>query len=245
MSQELDASIINKLKELLYSGNIDWCPNIQSRETGEVDLPDSLLPLFRKDQMETHANKRAITQFLSKYPEPKGGFLKPQYIDSQIHPSLVVKKRDEFYQELQGSILAGIRPLIALHQHLASLEDGAGKDIIMETINDSIKYIQHVASKLRIHRRITVARDLNFLPFSDAHFRIGSTDDSQLFGPELRSALEEERKAVPKGRPSFGNGPTGKLGKTRGLKWKTQTRRNNNTPTSQQSSQSQTQGTRM
>lgn len=228
MSNELDANLIIRVKELLQTGIIDWTPNIQSREAGEFDLPAKLVSLFKKDQMETVASKRAVAQFYQKYPEPKGGHLRSQFIDSQVHPGIEVRKRDEFYQELQGSILATIRPLISLFDKIDSLaEDGPEKNELNETISDTIKFVQHVAGKLRIHRRIGVAKDLNLCPHSDAHYRIGSSDDSQLFGPELRAALEEERKALPKGKPSSGNGPTGRLGRLRGgLKWRQSTGRN-------------------
>ena len=65
-----------------------------------------------------------------------------------------------------------------------------------KAIREIIKYIQHVAGTLRIHRRRVVAAAMDLVPGSESHYKIGSFDDSQLFGPELRTALEGERRAV-------------------------------------------------
>lgn len=234
IAMQVERQVADRLARLQMDGEepdipapTEWISVQHAREAGDIKIPEYLKELFTADSMETLYSRASVAKFLEKHPEPQGGFLKAQLIDTQLHVSYDARKRDEPLFEAQRATLCIIRPLITLATQIHTwAEEGEERDAFLETIKDTIRYVQHVSSTLRVHRRRTVAGANGLVPSSESHHRIGSSDDSQLFGPELRAALEVEARSQakqrtleiirPKGKPlSHGNGPQGGRGQGR------------------------------
>ena len=182
-----------------------WIPQPLSRTSGTIEIQKSLEEIFPEDQIQNLYCKTSVTKFLAKHPEPKGGHLKTQNIDNQLPVPLDARKLDESWQDIQRAILCTIRPLLTVRNWIEdSVEESEETNKIKSVIKDTIRYVNHVACTVRIQRRIQIARRIGLCPYSDSHYKCGSTDEGQLFGPELRNILEQEKKAAiktaPKGR---------------------------------------------
>ena len=194
-----------------------WIRLAMSREAGEIELPEELAHIFHKDQMQNLYCKSSVTKFLYRHLELKGGYLKTQSLENQIAASPECKRSDESLQDIQRAVLCTIRPILTVYKWITeAIESTRESENVKTILEETMQYINHVAATLRVHRRIQIARKLDLCPLSDSHFKIGSTEENHLFGPELRSALESEKKAssriVPKGRtlrPTAINGRRG------------------------------------
>ena len=92
-----------------------WISQAKARSAGEINIPESLQDIFNKDQMQNLYCKNSITKFLTKHPEPKGGYLKTQSVENSLSIPADAKKSDESLQDVQRNILNTIRPLITLY----------------------------------------------------------------------------------------------------------------------------------
>lgn len=201
----------------------EWVPLQHSRRAGDIIVPDYLTDLFKADSMETVFTKQSIARYLERHPEPQGGHLMAQVIDSELHVSSDVRKRDEPWFETQRAVLCAVRPLISLAEKINSMEEEGDPERLTSDIRKIIRYLLHVAGTIRVHRRRATAASIDFIPGSDSHGRLGSSEDGQLFGPELREAIKMEKKSMrPKGRPSTGErtwGPGGGGQPKRKIRW--------------------------
>lgn len=96
--------------------------------------------------------------------------------------------------DIQKFILQGIRPALSTEFILADEKLSLAEKIeLIRKVNyDSIRFNLHFAQEVRILRRIQAAKKFQLLPKSESLQTIGSSDDSLLFGHELRKVLNEE-----------------------------------------------------
>jgi len=210
-------------------GEDNWVLAAESREAGEFDIPETLKSVCTRHPVEAIYSKQSIAKFLSRHPEPRGGHLKAPLIDSQLQASFDSRKKDEPWFEVQRAVLCSIRPLISIHERIHSMaEEGPERDEVLECIRDTIRYVRHISGIIQVNRRTSVAALTGLLPRSESHHTAGSSEEGQLFGPELRGLLEAEKKSIrPKGKPlppSNNYGFEGKGGRPRNprgsLRWR-------------------------
>ncbi len=60
----------------------EWLEAADSRNAGTIDLPENLRHLFHQDSIHHRKEIRTVYKVLSDYPEPRGGWLRPQEMDS-------------------------------------------------------------------------------------------------------------------------------------------------------------------
>lgn len=218
----MDADAIRQLKQELtnyLSGLLtkerrnerQWIPHDETREAGERDIPAGLADLFKEDSFRHLYSRTSIADFLGDHPEPRGGHLKAQMVDPQLPAKFGSKKLDEPLFEAQRAILCTIRPLCTVFQRIDEVaEEGEHKRELQEILRETVRYILSTAASIRIQRRLNLAKELDMLPGSEQHWKIGSSDDSRLYGPELIAAIDDEKKRLPKAGPPPRNGARGR-----------------------------------
>lgn len=180
-----------------------WVLANESREAGDIDIPTELTEVCTRNSVEAIYSKQSIAKFLEKHPEPRGGHLKAPLVDNQIHAPFEVRKKDEPWFETQRAVLCAIRPLISMYGKIDTMaEEGPERDDILGDIRETIRYLKHVSGTIHVQRRTAVAGATGLLPGSESHHKMASSEGGQLFGPELRAAIEVEKKSAhPKGKP--------------------------------------------
>jgi len=191
----------------------EWLEAADSRNAGTIDLPENLRHLFHQDSIHHRKEIRTVYKVLSDYPEPRGGWLRPQEMDSYTVSDEYKNNEDKALMDAQRFVLQGIKPSILVdlilnnpaRTELQKLED-------IRTLNlESIKLHLHFAQEIRVARRVQAARKFNLVPKSEAHERMGSSDDSLLFGPELKKVIADEKSmaALQKNANAQGKVPPG------------------------------------
>lgn len=192
-----------------------WLEASQSRNHGNCELPESFREVFNEDSLRNRKDTRCIYKVLSDYPEPRGGWLKPQNMDAYTVSEEYKGNEDKYLSDAQRFILQGIKPAIAIEFMCNDMsKTNTEKLEAIRKINlESTKLHLHFAQEVRIFRRLQAAKRFDLVPKSECHTTTGSSDDSLLFGPELRKTILEEKtletsrkNAAAKGRdPTRGN----------------------------------------
>lgn len=191
------ASLQSELEQVRAKEAVDdeWLEATQSRNHGNCELPEGFREFFNSDSIKNRKETKTVYRVLSDYPEPKGGWLKPQTMDSYTVNEEYKNFEDKHLMEAQRFLLNGIKPSIAIEFicNDESKSDGAKIEDIRRINADSVRLHLHFAQEVRILRRIQAARRFQLAAKSDSHFTIGSTDDSLVFGPELKRSIAEEK----------------------------------------------------
>ena len=190
----LQALVTLEIKEQLEDEC--WIQTAESRNYGNCELPESVKDLFNEDSLKNRKDLRCIYKCLNEYPEPRGGWLKAQGMDQKFMDEAYISNEDKGLFEAQQCLLRTIKPLLAVEFTLLDeLQSNEEKLAVIKKINrDSIRLNLHYAQEVRVTRRIQAAKRLNPPIKSDSCQVIGSSDDSLLFGPELRAALKDEQE---------------------------------------------------
>ena len=187
-----------------------WPEAAESRNSGNCTLPQHLEEIFNKDSLKNRKDSKHIYRVLSEYPEPKGGYLKPQAMDSYLVSEEYKTNEDKPLMECQKYLLQSIKPLLAIEFALQdeTINETERLQVIKRINSDAIKLHLHFAQEVRVTRRLQAARKFNLLAKSESHETIGSSDDSLLFGPELKNTIKEELAldAARKNSSAKGNG---------------------------------------
>ena len=85
----------------------------ESRMYGNCVLPPSIEGLFRRDSLFNRKEIHQIYDLLGKYPEPSGGWLKPQLMDPHMVSEEYKNNEDKALQDAQKFILQTTRLNVA------------------------------------------------------------------------------------------------------------------------------------
>lgn len=191
----------------------EWIEASQSRNHGNCELPERVQELFNRDSVKNRKDHRCVFRALSEYPKPKGGWLEPQAMDAYTVTDEYKKNEDANLMDAQRYVLHGIRPSLAVEFIISdeSKSDAEKLESISRINYDNILLHLHFAQEIRVSRRVQAARKFDLAPKSDSHYKVGSADDSVVFGQELLKVISDE-KAFEKSRKnaqSNGKEPSG------------------------------------
>ena len=206
----------NKIEQLEIKEQLEeeyWIQAAEARNYGNCELPETVRDLFSEDSLRNRKDLRCIYKCLNEYPEPRGGWLKAQIMDQKLMDEPYINNEDKGLYEAQQCLLRTIKPLLAVEFTMLdeSQTDEEKLAVIRKINRDSIRFNLHYAQEVRVTRRMQAARKFNPPIKSDSCQTIGSSDDSLLFGPELRAALRDEQllELSRKKATAAGKGPTG------------------------------------
>ena len=194
-----------------------WIQAAESRNYGNCELPESVADLFNKDSLKNRKDLRCVYKCLNEYPEPRGGWLKAQSMDARLTEDTYTNNEDKGLFEAQQFLLKAIKPSLAIE--FALLDESQTNEEKLATIakinRDIIRFNLHFSQEVRVTRRVQAAKRLNPPIKSDSCQFIGSSDDSLLFGPELRAALKDEQglELSRKNVSAAGKRPTSSTGR--------------------------------
>lgn len=170
-----------------------WIRASESREAGERDIPESLQQSFSKDPLENIFHPQSIRKFLDNHPEPRGGFLKTQFLDWDLDCSPETRKKDEELAEIQRDILLIIRPMLTVYETIEpEAEFSQTAASMLATVKKCIEYANHIGGKICHIRRKNVLRAIGARNFDEIS-RNPSSNPNVLFGPENRKEIANLR----------------------------------------------------
>jgi hypothetical protein len=180
-----------------------WFTPKQARDLGNYDIPEQLASIFKRDSFECRADKSCVAEFMAKFPEPRGGYLKPQTMDLNLFDE-VKQGEDKVLMDLQRSVLASVKPWLAVFDVIESNHVSSDEKLrlIKEGIlPEAIRYGLHVGADIRVTRRIQAAKRADCVPKSEVYHTVGSSRDELLFGPEVVDAITKEKARAPLIKP--------------------------------------------
>ena len=112
-------------RELSGEEYIEYIPASRAREFGAFELSEEVRGLFPDSPVDAILTKISLRGIKERNPEPIGGLLKSQALDSEVAARMGVKERkeDERLSDLQRAVLQGIRQLVNILERITAISN--------------------------------------------------------------------------------------------------------------------------
>jgi len=177
-----------------------------TRKEGSWELSTSGKKIVSTQRLGKYLSKRSYSRLLRRNPEPRGGFLKAQKIDTGFVNTFTkdAEKLDKDIANFQRGFLNCSRPLLALLKLFDTVEEKevadnfivkVFADKVKSKVTDALEIINHEAERTRVYRRKALARSAKWpTKLVDSCDTIDNEDQGELFGKDFRDQFHEEAK---------------------------------------------------